>query len=108
MVTDELDIRIECVTAAMLDSHSLVSISMDDTIVLNGEGAKEESQARCEQIRPIIADPITSDFDRCQLQDHLEKFCEVSMLWRLEPGACKLVYIIHDRFKALGTVLSCI
>ncbi|KAF8961721.1 chaperonin Cpn60/TCP-1 family [Flammula alnicola] len=71
--TDELDIKLERATADMLGSTGSISITKDDTIVLNGEGSKDAIQARCEQIRSIVADPTTSEFDRSKLQERLAK-----------------------------------
>ena len=41
-----------------------VTISKDDTILLDGGGDKEAIEARCDQIRDA-ADNATSDYDRC-------------------------------------------
>jgi chaperonin GroEL len=50
-----------------------VTITKEDTIVLNGEGSKDAIQSRCEQIRSLVADPTTSEFDRTKLQERLAK-----------------------------------
>jgi chaperonin GroEL len=71
--TDELDIKLERATVDMLGSTGSISITKEDTIVLNGEGSKDAIQARCEQIRSLVADPTTSDFDRSKLQERLAK-----------------------------------
>jgi chaperonin GroEL len=55
------------VTADLLGSTGSITITKEDTIVLNGEGSKDSIQARCEQIRSIISDPTTSDFDKSKL-----------------------------------------
>ena len=73
VLTDELDIKLERATAEMLGSTGSITVTKDDTIVLNGEGSKDAIQARCEQIRSIIADPTTSEFDKSKLQEHLAK-----------------------------------
>ena len=67
VLTDELDIKLERATAEMLGSTGSITVTKDDTIVLNGEGSKDAIQARCEQIRSIIADPTTSEFDKSKL-----------------------------------------
>ena len=41
-----------------------MTITKEDTIVLNGEGSKDAIQARCEQIRSLVADSTTSEYDR--------------------------------------------
>ncbi|KAJ7621819.1 chaperonin Cpn60/TCP-1 family [Mycena rosella] len=71
--TDELDIKLERATPDMLGSTGSITITKEDTIVLNGEGAKDAIAARCEQIRSIIADVTTSEFDRSKLQERLAK-----------------------------------
>ncbi|KAH8078412.1 chaperonin GroL [Cristinia sonorae] len=71
--TDELDIKLERATVDMLGSTGSVTITKEDTIILNGDGAKDSIQSRCEQIRGLIADPTTSEFDRTKLQERLAK-----------------------------------
>ncbi|KAJ8521656.1 hypothetical protein ONZ45_g1681 [Pleurotus djamor] len=71
--TDELDIKLERATPDMLGSTGSITITKDDTIVLNGEGSKDNIQARCEQIRALISDASTSDYDRTKLQERLAK-----------------------------------
>ncbi|KAI0249353.1 chaperonin GroL [Lactifluus subvellereus] len=71
--TDELDIKLERATVDLLGSTGSVTITKEDTIVLNGEGSKDAIQSRCEQIRSLVADPTTSDFDRTKLQERLAK-----------------------------------
>jgi chaperonin GroEL len=71
--TDELDIKLERATVDLLGSTGSVTITKEDTIVLNGEGSKDAIQSRCEQIRSLVADPTTSDYDRTKLQERLAK-----------------------------------
>ncbi|EMD31541.1 hypothetical protein CERSUDRAFT_144847 [Gelatoporia subvermispora B] len=71
--TDELDIKLERMTPDMLGSTGSVTITKDDTIILNGEGSKDAIQARCEQIRSLLDDPTTSEFDKTKLQERLAK-----------------------------------
>jgi chaperonin GroEL len=71
--SDELDIKLERATPDLLGSAGSVSITKEDTIVLNGEGAKDAIAARCEQIRSIITDATTSDWDKTKLQERLAK-----------------------------------
>ncbi|KAI0065068.1 chaperonin GroL [Artomyces pyxidatus] len=71
--TDELDIKLERSTPDLLGSTGSVTITKEDTIILNGEGSKDSIQARCEQIRSLVSDPTTSDFDRTKLQERLAK-----------------------------------
>lgn len=70
---DELDIKLEKATPDLLGSTGSVSITKDDTILLNGEGQKDMISNRCEQIRAAITDPSTSDYDKTKLQERLAK-----------------------------------
>ncbi|KAH9843097.1 chaperonin Cpn60/TCP-1 family [Rhodofomes roseus] len=73
VVTNELDMKLEQLTPDMLGSFGSITITKEDTIVLNGEGSKDAIQQRCEQIRSLIAEPTTSEYDRTKLQKHLAK-----------------------------------
>ncbi|KAK8869703.1 heat shock protein 60, mitochondrial [Kwoniella newhampshirensis] len=71
--TDELDVKLEKATPDLFGSTGSVTITKEDTIILNGEGEKSSIQARCEQIRGVINDATTSDYDRTKLQERLAK-----------------------------------
>lgn len=71
--TDELDVKLDRATPELFGSTGSVTITKEDTIVLNGEGDKSAIQARCEQIRGVINDSTTSDYDRSKLQERLAK-----------------------------------
>lgn len=71
--TDDLDIKLEKATPDLLGSSGSITITKEDTIVLNGDGSKDAIQARCEQIRALLADPSTSEYDRTKLQERLAK-----------------------------------
>uniref|UniRef100_A0A8H8CFM5 Uncharacterized protein n=1 Tax=Psilocybe cubensis TaxID=181762 RepID=A0A8H8CFM5_PSICU len=71
--TDELDVKLERASAEMLGSTGSITVTKDDMIILNGEGAKDQIAAWCEQIRALIADPTTGNFDRSKLQERLAK-----------------------------------
>ncbi|WVQ98814.1 heat shock protein 60, mitochondrial [Kwoniella sp. CBS 9459] len=71
--TDELDVKLDKATPDLFGSTGSVTITKEDTIVLNGEGDKSAIQARCEQIRGVINDATTSDYDRTKLQERLAK-----------------------------------
>ena len=57
----------------MLGSTGSITITKEDTIILNGEGSKDAIEARCEQIRSLLVDPTTSEFDKTKLQERLAK-----------------------------------
>lgn len=71
--TDEIDIKLEKLTPDLLGSTGAVTITKDDTILLNGEGQKTLINERCEQIRAMMNDKATSDYDRTKLQERLAK-----------------------------------
>jgi chaperonin GroEL len=69
---DEFNIKLERATMDLLGSTGSITITNEDTIVLNGESSKDSIQARCEQTS-IITDPTTSEFDQTKLQERLAK-----------------------------------
>ncbi|KAG9773933.1 chaperonin GroL, partial [Aureobasidium melanogenum] len=71
--TDELDIKLEKLTPDMLGSTGSITITKEDTIILNGEGSKDAIAQRCEQIRGVMADPTTSEYEKEKLQERLAK-----------------------------------
>nr|ACZ26340.1 heat shock protein 60 kDa [Trichophyton mentagrophytes] len=71
--TDELDMKLDKATPDMLGSTGSITITKEDTIILNGEGSKDAIAQRCEQIRGVIADPATSDYEKEKLQERLDK-----------------------------------
>ncbi|MCK5374173.1 MAG: chaperonin GroEL, partial [Alphaproteobacteria bacterium] len=72
VVSEDLGIKLEDVTLDMLGSAKKVSITKDDTIVVDGAGDKGDIEARCGQIRKQIED-TTSDYDSEKLQERLAK-----------------------------------
>ncbi|KAJ9103487.1 chaperonin [Naganishia cerealis] len=71
--TEELDIKPENATLDLLGSCGSITITKDDTVVLNGEGSKDNIQSRCEQIRTTIDDPQTTEYEKEKLQERLAK-----------------------------------
>ncbi|TAQ86149.1 hypothetical protein B7494_g5527 [Chlorociboria aeruginascens] len=71
--TDELDIKLEKATPDMLGSTGSITITKEDTIILNGEGSKDAITQRCEQIRGVMNDPTTSEYEKEKLQERLAK-----------------------------------
>jgi chaperonin GroEL len=72
VVSEELGIKLENVTIDMLGRAKRISITKDDTTIVDGAGDKEDIQARVQQIRAQIED-TTSDYDREKLQERLAK-----------------------------------
>lgn len=71
--TDELEIKLEKATPEMLGSTGSITITKEDTIILNGEGSNDAISQRCEQIRGLINDSATSDYEKEKLQERLAK-----------------------------------
>ena len=71
--TDELDVKLEKCTAEMLGKCGSTTITKEDTVVLEGEGSKDAINHRAEQIRGVMADPSTSDYEKEKLQERLAK-----------------------------------
>ncbi|KAI8377450.1 hsp60-like protein [Radiomyces spectabilis] len=71
--SDELDTKLEKATPELFGTTGSVTITKEDTIILNGAGHKDMINQRCEQIRGAIADPSTSDYEKEKLQERLAK-----------------------------------
>lgn len=72
LISEDLGMKLENVTPAMLGTAKKVRITKDDTTLIDGAGDKADIEARCNQIRAQIAD-TTSDYDREKLQERLAK-----------------------------------
>jgi chaperonin GroEL len=72
VISEDLGIKLENVTLAMLGRAKLVKIEKENTTIVDGAGAKEEITGRCEQIKAQIEE-TTSDYDREKLQERLAK-----------------------------------
>lgn len=72
MITEELGMKLEKVEADMFGSAKKVTVSKDDTIVLDGGGDKKAIEERCEQIRAAI-EASTTDYDKDKYQERLAK-----------------------------------
>ncbi|KAL6191914.1 hypothetical protein ACLB2K_038303 [Fragaria x ananassa] len=72
VITEELGLNLEKVDTDMLGTCKKVTISKDDTVILDGAGDKKALEERCEQIRSAI-EASTSDYDKEKLQERLAK-----------------------------------
>ncbi|WP_160120895.1 chaperonin GroEL [Rhodovarius lipocyclicus] len=72
MISEDLGIKLETVTLAMLGRAKKVRIEKENTTIIDGAGSKEEIQGRVEQIKAQIEE-TTSDYDREKLQERLAK-----------------------------------
>ncbi len=72
VISEDLGMKLENVTIDMLGSAKKVSITKDETTVVDGHGEKSEIEARVNQIRQQIEE-TTSDYDREKLQERVAK-----------------------------------
>ena len=72
VISEDLGIKLENVTANDLGSAKRIVIDKDNTTIVEGGGSTESIQGRIEQIRRQIED-TTSDYDREKLQERLAK-----------------------------------
>jgi chaperonin GroEL len=72
VISEDLGIKLENVTLDMLGRSKKVSISKENTTIVDGAGAKAEIEGRVAQIKAQIEE-TTSDYDREKLQERLAK-----------------------------------
>jgi chaperonin GroEL len=72
VISEDLGMKLENVTVDMLGSAKRISITKDETIIVDGQGEKGEIEARVSQIRQQIEE-TTSDYDREKLQERVAK-----------------------------------
>ena len=71
-ISDERGIQLEHATLEMLGTAERITVTKDNTVIVNGAGQKEAIAARVNQIKSQIA-ATTSDYDREKLQERLAK-----------------------------------
>jgi len=72
VISEDLGIKLESVTLEMLGKAKKVSITKDDTTIVDGIGDKAAIEARIGQIKRQIEE-TTSDYDKEKLQERLAK-----------------------------------
>ncbi len=72
LISEELGIKLESVTVAMLGRAKKVVIDKEKTTIVDGAGKKKDIEARVGQIKAQIEE-TTSDYDREKLQERLAK-----------------------------------
>jgi chaperonin GroEL len=72
LISEDLGIKLENVTIDMLGKAKKVSITKDDTTIVDGSGDKTDIEGRIGQIKRQIED-TTSDYDKEKLQERLAK-----------------------------------
>ena len=72
VISSDLGYELKDVTMDMLGHAKSVKVQKENTVIVDGEGQKDEIQARISQIKKQIEE-TTSDFDREKLQERLAK-----------------------------------
>jgi chaperonin GroEL len=72
VISEDLGIKLENVTIDMMGTAKKISITKEETTVVEGAGKKKDIVARCGQIRAQIEE-TSSDYDREKLQERLAK-----------------------------------
>jgi len=72
VISEDLGMKLENVTMDMLGSAKKITITKEETTIVDGAGDKAEIEARVAQIRTQIEE-TTSDYDREKLQERVAK-----------------------------------
>lgn len=72
VISEDIGIKLENVNITMLGSAKKVTITKDDTTIVEGAGSKTEIEARCSQIKAQI-ETSTSEYDIEKLKERLAK-----------------------------------
>ncbi len=72
VISSDLGYELKDTTLDMLGHAKSVKVQKENTVIVDGEGEKDEIQARIAQIKKQIEE-TTSDFDREKLQERLAK-----------------------------------
>jgi len=72
VISEDLGIKLESVTLAMLGRAKRVLIEKENTTVVEGAGSADDIKGRCNQIRAQVEE-TTSDYDKEKLQERLAK-----------------------------------
>ena len=72
VISEDLGIKLENVQLDMLGKAKRVTITKDDTTIVDGSGEREGIEGRIAQIKRMIED-TTSDYDKEKLQERLAK-----------------------------------
>ncbi|MCI6165192.1 MAG: chaperonin GroEL [Lachnospira sp.] len=72
VISEELGLELKDTTMDMLGRAKSVKVQKENTVIVDGEGSKEDIDARVAQIRAQLEE-TTSDFDKEKLQERLAK-----------------------------------
>ena len=76
VISEEVGLELKDATMAQLGRAKSVKVKKENTVIVDGEGNKEEIQARIGQIRAQLEE-TTSEFDKEKLQERLAKLAEM-------------------------------
>ena len=100
VISEEKGLKLEQATIEMLGTADKVTVSKDNTTIVNGAGNKDSIKERCEQIKAQIV-ATKSDYDREKLQERLAKLSGgVAVLYVGAASEVEITYpdILHDYF----------
>ena len=72
VISEEKGLKLEQATIEMLGTADKITVSKDNTTIVNGAGDKQNIKERCEQIKAQIA-ATKSDYDKEKLHERLAK-----------------------------------
>ncbi|CAH0119417.1 MULTISPECIES: chaperonin GroEL [unclassified Paenibacillus] len=72
VITEKLGLELKSTSIEQLGSARQIRVTKENTIIVDGNGAKEDIQARINQIRAALEE-TTSEFDKEKLQERLAK-----------------------------------
>jgi chaperonin GroEL len=72
LISEDLNMKLEEVTTAQLGQAKKIAVSKDDTIILDGMGAKADIEERCTLLRTQTSE-ATSEYEKEKIQERLAK-----------------------------------
>merc|ERR1719482_1409209 len=72
VISEDVGIKLETADFGALGTCKTITISKDDTVMLDGAGEKEAIEERCELLRETISDS-TSEYEKEKMQERLAK-----------------------------------
>merc|ERR1719231_994575 len=97
VVSEDVGLKLENVTEEMLGTAKKVTITKDDTIVLDGAGDKLAIEDRCELIRETVS-RTNSEYEKEKLQERLAKLSGGVAVIKVGGGSEVEVSEKKDRF----------
>ena len=90
VISEETGLSIDAVSLDMLGKAEKISVTKDNTTIVNGAGDKEAIRERAAQIKAQIAE-TSSDYDREKLQERLAKLSDgVAVLYVGAPSEVEM------------------